>query len=90
MLRNLWVIESQTTRLPFAGTHALCSDPSLVTEPAQGAWPPETVFDNFNFHPSATSPLIGAGTPASGMTTDYYGVTRPNPPSIGAVEPASE
>ena len=74
----------------FAGTHALCSDPSLVSEPAQGAWPPETVFDNFNFHPSSTSPLIGAGTPESGMTTDYYGVTRPNPPSIGAVEPASE
>jgi hypothetical protein len=31
--------------------------------------------------------LVGAGTVVSGMTKDYYGVTRPTPPSIGAVEP---
>ena len=74
----------------FVGTHNLCSDPSLVNEPAQGAWPPETVFDNFNFHPGAASPLIDAGTTESGMTTDYYGVTRPNPPTIGGAEPAAE
>ena len=76
----------------FVGTHNLCSDPLLVNEPAQGAWPleTETVFDNFNFYPGAGSPLIGAGTPESGMTTDYYGVTRPNPPAIGGVEPATE
>jgi len=71
------------------GTHILCSDPLLTNEPAQGSWPPETVFDNFNFYPSAGSPIIGAGTAFTGLSTDYYGVTRPDPPSIGAVEPAT-
>ena len=71
------------------GTHILCSDPLLVNEPAQGSWPPESVFDDFNFYPSAGSPIIGAGTALTSLSTDYYGVTRPNPPSLGGVEPAT-
>ncbi len=65
----------------------LCTDPLLVNEPAQGAWPPENIFDNFDFHPSVGSPVIDAGIPLSGLTADYYGVTRPAQPTIGAVEP---
>lgn len=37
--------------------------------------------------PGAGSVLIGAGTHVADITTDYYGEDRPNPPSIGAVEP---
>jgi len=70
----------------FTGTHIVCTDPAFVSEPAQGAYPPDSVFDSFNFHPTSGSPLRAAGTTISGMTTDYYGVTRPSPPGIGGVE----
>ncbi len=71
-----------------------CSDPLMVSEPAS-PWPGAlTDLDVFNpfvsgnsFTPSSGSPLIGAGTAATGLTTDYNGKTRPNPPSIGAIEP---
>jgi hypothetical protein len=69
------------------GIGIICADPLLVSEPAQGTIPPETTLDNFNFHPSTGSLAIGAGIAVPGLTTDYYGVTRPNPPSIGAVQP---
>jgi hypothetical protein len=65
----------------------LCVDPLLVNEPASGTIPPESTLDNFNFHLAVNSPAIGAGTAISGLTTDYYGVARPTPPAIGAVEP---
>jgi hypothetical protein len=74
--------------------HITCSDPLLQNEPAV-PWPGTIsdldVFNPFvtgnGFSPSSGSPLRGAGTPVSGLTTDYNGVTRPNPPTIGAVEP---
>jgi Putative Ig domain len=68
------------------GGNILCSDPQLVNEPAQGTIPPESVLDNFNFSPISTSPAIGVGITMPGLTTDYNGSTRANPPSIGAVE----
>lgn len=40
---------------------------------------------NPNIHTG--SPAAGAGVAISGITTDYNGATRPNPPSIGAFEP---
>ena len=71
-----------------------CVDPLLVNEPAV-PWPGSiTDLDVFNpfvsgnsFYPTSGSPLIGAGTPITGLTTDYYGVAQPNPPTIGAVQP---
>ena len=71
-----------------------CADPLLVNEPA-APWPgTQTDLDVFNpfvtgnsFQPSSGSPLVGAGTAVNGLTLDYNGKTRPNPPSIGAVEP---
>jgi hypothetical protein len=71
-----------------------CVDPQLVSEPAQ-TWPgSEAALDVFDptatgssFFPATGSPLIGAGTPISGLTADYHGVTRPSHPTIGAVEP---
>lgn len=37
--------------------------------------------------PQTGSPLIGAGVSDPNLLDDYYGDSRPNPPSIGAVEP---
>ena len=69
------------------GTGILCTDPLLANEPAQGAYPLSSVLDISSVHPAIGSPVTGAGTPVNGLTTDYYGSTRPVPPSIGAVEP---
>jgi hypothetical protein len=77
------------------GTNTItCVDPQLMSEPAQ-TWPgSEAALDVFDptatgssFYPATGSPLIGAGTPISGLTIDYHGVTRPSHPTIGAVEP---
>lgn len=40
-----------------------------------------------DWHPLANSFLIGKGTADSSVTTDADGVTRPDPPTIGAYEP---
>ena len=39
-----------------------------------------------DFHLQSNSPAIGAGMAVSGITTDFEGKPRPNPPSIGAFE----
>jgi hypothetical protein len=78
---------------PSTTNGMICSDPLLLNEPRQ-SWPgAESDLDVFNpfvagnsFHPSSGSPLLGAGTQIPGLTTDYYDVTRPTPPSIGAAE----
>ena len=67
-------------------TGNLCEDPLLMNEPAL-TLTGESALDNFNFYPSSSSPAVGAGVAIPGVTTDYYGVTRPNPPTIGAAEP---
>ncbi len=41
---------------------------------------------NSNLIPLPGSPLLGAGQTIAGITTDILGVTRNNPPSIGAYE----
>jgi hypothetical protein len=41
------------------------------------------------FRPLTGSVLIGAGVAVSGLTTDYEGTTRANPPTIGGLEGAS-
>ena len=63
-----------------------CTSPLLVDEPVN-PMTRETELDNFDFYPSATSPAVGAGVAIPGLTTDYYGVARPDPPTEGAVEP---
>jgi hypothetical protein len=66
----------------------ICSDPKLTNEPPQQGWTNQTFLDNFNFHPTSGSPANGHGIAVSAVTTDYGGSARPNPPSIGAVEPS--
>jgi hypothetical protein len=65
----------------------ICSDPHLVNEPPQQGWTNQTFLDNFNYYPSGGSPANGHGTLITGVSSDYFGISRPNPPSIGAVEP---
>ena len=63
----------------------ICSDPLFVNEPPL-TLVSESQLDNFNFNLSSTSPAIGTGVAITGITTDFNGNPRPNPPAIGAVE----
>ncbi len=65
----------------------ICTDPRLVNQPPQQAWTNQSFLDNFTFYPKSDSPAVGHGLPVNGVATDFFGVARPNPPSIGAVEP---
>ena len=61
-------------------TNYVCADPLLTSE---------SNIDAINPSLTSSSPAIGAGVSISGITTDFNGVTRPTPPSIGAQEPQS-
>lgn len=82
---------------PTCGTNGvICTDPLLVNEPAQcggSGCTANNYWDGFvtfaNLFPGVSSPVIHAGTAVSGLTTDFFAATRPNPPSIGAAEPGS-
>jgi hypothetical protein len=60
-------------------TNGICVDPQLTDE----TW---HLYGYGNMAPKLGSPVIGAGTTISGIPTDYNGVTRPDPPSMGALE----
>ncbi|WP_125486022.1 Ig domain-containing protein [Edaphobacter aggregans] len=61
-------------------SNALCIDPGLVDE----TYHP---YGYGNMAPaSSSSPVVGAGVAVPSIPLDYTGVTRPNPPSIGAYE----
>ena len=65
---------------PHAGeSKAICSDPGLADE----TYHP---FGYGNMTPTAGSMVVGAGVTVPGITTDYTGKARSNPPSIGAYE----
>jgi hypothetical protein len=73
---------------PVGGSGNICADPLFVAKPrGTGTTFAEPELDNFNFHPASGSPAIGHGVAVSGITTDHHGSARPNPPSIGALEP---
>ena len=55
------------------GTGNVYADPQLVS--------------GTDLHILFSSPAKGAGTHTNAPTTDFAGVTRPNPPAIGAYEP---
>jgi hypothetical protein len=61
-----------------------CQDPLFVGEPV---FTKESDLDNFNFKITPGSPAVGAGLSLPSLTLDYSGASRPNPPSIGALEP---
>jgi hypothetical protein len=61
-----------------------CNDPLFANEPA--SFTTEAGLDNYNFYLSSASPDIQAGISVAGLTTDYNGILRPTPPSLGAIE----
>jgi hypothetical protein len=66
----------------------ICADPLFVNEPTGRAGNfVESELDNFNFGITPGSPAVGAGIYIPSLTLDYSGATRPNPPSLGALEP---
>ena len=69
----------------FGRPDLICDDPKFVNEPAL-TLTSESQLDNFNFHPGHGSPALAHGQTVNGLTTDFFGTARPNPPSIGAVE----
>ena len=61
--------------------HGINADPLLANEPA-----PSTPI---NFIPASNSPALGLGVAISGISTDYFGTTWTNPPTVGACNPLS-
>ena len=55
-------------------THSITANPQFTKAPT------------FNFIPQPGSPLLGAGNHTNSPLVDALGVTRPNPPAIGAYE----
>ena len=83
-------MRSTSFSCPTGYPNEVCTDPLLVNEPTgRGANFVETELDNFNLTPTSGSPAVGAGLSITGVPSlllDYNGLTRPSPPSIGAVE----
>jgi hypothetical protein len=74
---NLWFNMRNGCPDPSTGeTNYVCANPLLVN-PA---------INSIDPHLQSGSPAIGVGITISGVTTDYDGDTRPNPPAIGAFE----
>lgn len=62
------------------GSSVLCTTPGLVNQTMPNA-------GTVNVTPSSgASAVVGAGIAIAGIPIDYAGITRPNPPSIGALE----
>ena len=88
-------MKSGTGSCPTTASGILCEDPLLYEEPAQ-PWPAagEPALDVFSpfsfpnsFYPTASSPIISAGTTYTGIpSVDYYGTAYTSPPIMGAVE----
>ena len=77
---NLW--NTMDTGCPDSSvgveTIYTCADPGLVSESNLNAINPNL---------TSSSPAVGSGIAISGITTDFNGTTRPNPPAIGAMQP---
>ena len=75
---NLWnTMDSGCPDPQISDTTFQCSDPLLVAE---------SNIDAINPNITSSSPAIANGVFISGITVDYNGTSRPNPPAIGAFE----
>lgn len=70
---------------PTLNAGEICADAKFVGEPALKI-SSETTLDNFNFALSSTSPAKGTGLIIPGLVSDILGLTRLDPPSMGAIE----
>jgi hypothetical protein len=77
---NLW--STMDTGCPDSSvgleTIYTCADPNMVGE---------SNINAINPNIPTSSPAVNSGIAISGITTDFNGNTRPNPPAIGAMEP---
>lgn len=81
---NIWF---GTANCPPLSPHESCNtdDPLFVNEPVQTPSNVQTRWDNFNFFPTPSSPLVGGGTTVTPpVTTDICGNTRTSPPWMGS------
>jgi Putative Ig domain len=74
---------------PTGYANEKCVTPDFINQPSgKSTTFTPTELDNFNVNLSTGSPADGTGITYTGiLSVDYNGVKRPNPPSIGAVEP---
>ncbi|WP_433974176.1 beta strand repeat-containing protein [Tunturiibacter lichenicola] len=74
---------------PTGYANEKCVTPDFINQPAgTGTTFTQSELDAFNFNISSGSAAAGTGITYTGVpATDYNGVNRPNPPSMGAVEP---
>ncbi len=73
----------------FYGTttvNNLASWQTLTTQEANSISNDPIFVSNLDYRPQAVSPLLAAGLPISGITTDILGALRGTPPTIGAYE----
>ncbi|WP_174240865.1 putative Ig domain-containing protein, partial [Granulicella sp. S190] len=81
---NLYFGIGHNFACPTGYPNEQCSNPDFVNEPVFSG---EASLDNFNFNITSGSPAVGSGLFLPSLTLDYSGATRPNPPSLGALEP---
>jgi hypothetical protein len=74
---NLWYSVSTPGSTAYATTVGTIANPQYVSATNGAAT---------NFELQSTSPAKNSGVAVSGLTTDFNGSARPNPPSIGAFE----
>ncbi|WP_188760661.1 hypothetical protein [Edaphobacter acidisoli] len=68
------------TSCPQAGeSAAVCADPGLIDETLHA-------YGYGNMAPAVTNNVTGKGIAVPGITVDFNGAPRPNPPTIGAIE----
>jgi len=79
---NMWHY-TPTTTAELAVDPLFISQPPFLT-PLAGAG--ETALDSYNFMPSSSSQMLGAGVFLASLTTDANSFVRPIPPAIGALE----
>jgi hypothetical protein len=74
---------------PTGYTNETCVSPNFLNQPTgNGTTFVPTELDNYNVHLTSGSPAVGVGMTYPNLPAlDYFGATRPNPPSIGASEP---
>lgn len=73
--------------LPVHATNLRNQDPRTQVRPLYDLASPGNKKFEWGMAPHYDSVLRGAGVAIAGVTRDYFGVARPNPPAIGAVEP---
>jgi hypothetical protein len=73
---------------PTGFTGETCVSPGFVGQPTgNGSTFVQSELDNYTFHLAPGSPAVGTGITYTGVPSlDYFSVTRPQPPSIGAAE----